>query len=79
MDKNQSDEQEDVNGRSRLKWSSDPPNHIFLDMMHWKVIYYTKSEVLDLESNLLFPWGGGGGVIYYTQLESNLLCEIRRA
>ena len=39
------------------------------------VIYYAKSEVLELESNLLFL--GGGGVIYYTQLEGNLLCEIR--
>ena len=36
--------------------------------------YYAKSEVLDLESNLLFP--RGGGIIYYTKLEvlgSNLL------
>ena len=34
-----------------------------------KVISNVKSEVLDLESNLPFPRGGGGGVIYYTQLE----------
>ena len=39
------------------------------------VIYYVKSEVLDLESNLLF---GGGEIIYYRKsevldLESNLL------
>ena len=38
---------------------------------------YVKSEVLDLESNLLFL--GGGGIICYTQLEGNLLCEIRSA
>ena len=28
---------------------------------NWKVIYYAKSEVLDLESNLLFLGGGGEG------------------
>ena len=45
------------------------------------VIYYAKSEVLELESNLLFlvVVGGGGGVIYYMQLEGNLPCEIRSA
>ena len=36
---------------------------------NWKVIYHAKSEVLDLESNLLFP--GGGGVIYYAQFKGN--------
>ena len=59
---------------------------IFFWMGHnWKVIYYAKSEVLDLESNLLFLVGGGGStthnwkVIYYVKseevldLESNLL------
>ena len=38
------------------------------------VIYYVKSEALELESNFLFAWGG---VIYYMQLEGNFLCEIR--
>ena len=37
-----------------------------LRAIDWKVISCVKSEVLELESNLLFP--GGGGVIYNTQL-----------
>ena len=44
--------------------------------------YHVKSEVLDLESNVLFLGGGGGGgvrVIYYMQLEGNFQCEIRSA
>ena len=58
------------------------PQITFLWMRHnWKVIYCVKSEVLDLESNLLFLGGEGGrlGVIYYTQLEGNLLHKIRKA
>ena len=27
-------------------------------------VIYVKSEVLDLESNLLFPGGGGGNLLY---------------
>ena len=57
------------------------PQITFLLMCrNWKVIYYAKLEVIDLELNLLFLWvGGGGGGIYYTQLEGNLLHKIRSA
>ena len=48
-------------------------------VIYYTVIYYVKSEVLDLESNLLFLGGRGGGLIYYTQFEGNLLHEIRSA
>ena len=45
-----------------------------------EVIYYAKSEVPDLESNLLYSGVGvGEGVIYDIQLEGNFLCEIRSA
>ena len=40
------------------------------------VIYYTESEVLDLESNLLFP-GWGGGVIYYC-MSNNLTLNAKK-
>ena len=38
-------------------------------VIYYTVIYYVKSEVLDLESNVLF-WGGG---------EGNLLHELGSA
>ena len=34
-----STKQEDVNGRSHKKWSSIPPNHIFLDVKLCLVVY----------------------------------------
>ena len=50
--------QEDVNGRSHYKWSSNLPNHIFLDVMQLESNLLCKIKVLGLESNLLFPRGG---------------------
>ena len=35
----ESTKQEDINGRIHKKWSSDPPNHIFLDVKLCLVVY----------------------------------------
>ena len=36
------------------------------NLLRRRVIYYAKSEVLDLESNLLFGGGGGGNLLHAT-------------